>query len=659
MQIAALGFTQSFNDVQRNLRGGGDGNNIITVKGGVVSPVTLYGGFNLALHPGTQSTGHNQLYSADGTANLYAGDGGDEIVAGSGDANIYGGAGPDNLVGGTGKCYIKAGSGNSKLRGGGGISTLDGNDGASDIETAGSGDDTLIGGTGGKNTFIVNDPDNSILASTGTGISITGKGASNQLIISGKGDPSFSETYNYGPGNGDGTIATTNGTISQSITYTGLAPIFDSLGAGSVTLNATSGPDTINIGDGSSSFQENSNNAPTGNNLYVQIDSFEATLLDNKTTVNVYGMGGGDTATIASQNGADGLANLNLFLGSGTNAVNVQAMPTGVATTVDGTAAGAANTFNVGSNEPSASGDVLDEIQGALTIKGSGGSDTLNVSDIASTVSKTGTLTSSTITGMGMGPQGVAFSGVSTVNVTLGGGSNNQFNIQSTLAGVSYVVSGSTGTDTFFVGSVANNAAPDHASVLATIQGSLTISGAGADTMNADDSGNSLPETGKVTATTFTGMGMVAAGISYSGLAFFNIWMGTGGDTMNVQSTAAGTTTTIDPPTGQPNTFNVGSLAPTLTGGVVDLIKGPLVIVGSSADTMNVDDTGSTIPKNGTLTEAEVDRPEHGRHHLQWPRDPQHQPRLGRQHLFHQRFQRGQPPRHHHDQRRLVEQRQP
>src|SRR5262249_55353904 len=99
-------------------------------------------------------------------------------------------------------------------------------------------------------------------------------------------------------------------------------------------------------------------------------------------------------------------------------------------------------------------------------------------------------------------------------------------------------------------------------------------------------------------------MGMGASGITYSGLAFLNIWMGTGGDTMNVRSTAAGTITTIDPPTGNPNTFNVGSLAPVMTGGIVDKIKGPLVIVGSGADTMNVDDTGSTMAKTGTLTES-------------------------------------------------------
>ena len=59
---------------------------------------------------------------------------------------------------------------------------------------------------------------------------------------------------------------------------------------------------------------------------------------------------------------------------------------------------------------------------------------------------------------------------------------------------------------------------------------------------------------------------------------------------------------------GNPNTFNVGSTAGTLppTPGIVDNVKGPLVIVGSGGDTMNVDDTGSTAQKSGTLAPTTI-----------------------------------------------------
>src|SRR5262249_44404538 len=38
------------------------------------------------------------------------------------------------------------------------------------------------------------------------------------------------------------------------------------------------------------------------------------------------------------------------------------------------------------------------------------------------------------------------------------------------------------------------------------------------------------------------------------------------------------------------------------TGGILDNIQGALTIIGNGADTMNVDDTGSTTAKTGTLT---------------------------------------------------------
>jgi len=248
-------------------------------------------------------------------------------------------------------------------------------------------------------------------------------------------------------------------------------------------------------------------------------------------------------ATGGSFGGATGGIDL---IGSNTGAdtFNIQSTLAGSQTRIE--SLGGDNTFNMGSAAPAFFGNVLDGIQGALTIVGSdAGSDALYVSDIASTASKTGVLTNSTINGLGMGPQGITYSGVSSVSVTLGGGSNNQFNIQSTAAGVDTFVGGFFGNETFYVGSNANNL-PTNGSVLDSIQGPLTVSGDPADTMNIDDTGSSVSKTGTLTATTFTGMGMGPQGITYSGLKFLNIFVGTGGDTLNIQSTAAGTTTTFD-----------------------------------------------------------------------------------------------------------------
>ena len=72
-------------------------------------------------------------------------------------------------------------------------------------------------------------------------------------------------------------------------------------------------------------------------------------------------------------------------------------------------------------------------------------------------------------------------------------------------------------------------------------------------------------------------------------------------DTINIRST--GGLTTVNTSEGATSTINVGSLSPSV-GGMVNGLQGTLAVVDgeSSSDTLNVDDTGSTGAKNGTLT---------------------------------------------------------
>jgi hypothetical protein len=437
---------------------------------------------------------------------------------------------------------------------------------------------SAITGFGGANTI-----NYSAAASTSNTLDLEGSNTLGDSFNIQSSNSLFTTTVNGNGGNDTMNVSANAPTVNTSgSTLAGIAGVLN------LNLGAATGTQAINIGD----FGDTT----AGNNANIVITSSAITGFGGANTIN-YSAGTGTTNTLNLE-GSNTLGNI----------FSIRSTSGLFATTINGNGGSSNDSFNVGSTAPSLSGDIVDGIQGALTIKGNGGTDTMNVSDIGSFGSKNGFLTSTTLTGMGMGPQGITYSGLSAVNVTLGGGSANQFNIQSTLAGVNYFVSGSTGTDTFYVGSMASNAAPDHASILAAIQGPLTIRGAsaGTDTVNADDSGNLLAETGLLTSAALTGMGMGTSGITYSGLAFLNIWMGTGGNTMNIQSTAADTATTIDPPTGKPNTFNVGSMAPVLSGGIVDKIQGPLVIVGSGADTMNVDDTGSTSAKTGTLTDKSL-----------------------------------------------------
>ena len=127
--------------------------------------------------------------------------------------------------------------------------------------------------------------------------------------------------------------------------------------------------------------------------------------------------------------------------------------------------------------------------------------------------------------------------------------------------------------------------------------------------MNVDDTGFAGSQTGTLTANTLTGLGMAPSGIVFSGLAELNIELGLAPDVFNVQSNAAGTATTIVTQAAG-NTWNVGSLAPTITGGVLSGIQGPVIIEGGGvnaqlADTLNVDDSASTLAGEfGMLTDS-------------------------------------------------------
>ncbi len=394
----------------------------------------------------------------------------------------------------------------------------------------------------------------------------------------------------------------------------GLLSVQTQAGA-TVVVTSTAGPTVLHLGDGNAVdagvFSFNSTPSDTlgdlkgpltihgdgvGDSLAVDDDGVTTSVTGLLTATALTGLDLGNPAGIVY----DGLNALSLTLGSGmNNQFNVQGTAAGTNTSIAGSTG--SESFNVGSKQynSAASGSVLDTIQGPLTVSGTG-ADYLFVDDTGSTTARTGTLTATTFTGMGMGPQGITYGRLGTLGIFLGTG-GAAINVQSTTAPTTTYIIASTGNpNTFNVGSLA----PASGGVVDNVAGPLVIAGGGADVMNVDDTGSTKAKTGRLTATTLTGMGMGPQGIAYFGLKSLNVFVGTGGDTINVQSTAAPTTTTIDPPAGSPNTFNVGSLAPVPSGGVVDTIAGPLVIVGGGADTMNVDDTGSTAAKTGTLTES-------------------------------------------------------
>ena len=219
---------------------------------------------------------------------------------------------------------------------------------------------------------------------------------------------------------------------------------------------------------------------------------------------------------------------------------------------------------------------------------------TLSVDDSGDPTPSVGTLTSTQLTGLGMG-NGITYDTLEVLNISLGTGSDT-FNVQSTSAFTTLNTGTGSAANTVNIGSLVPNTSGN----VNSIAGKLVINGqsAGIETLFVDESGDSGTTTGVLTSTSLTGLGM-GSGMEYYGFDILNIGLGTGADTLSIRSTVA--KTTINTGAVAANIINVGSLAPG-QGSIVDLIQGVLRIIGHGKDTLNVDDSGAAARKDGVLT---------------------------------------------------------
>jgi hypothetical protein len=258
---------------------------------------------------------------------------------------------------------------------------------------------------------------------------------------SGTGTLSVSGNYDYDLTNGMLTLGP-GGTGVGTDTFTGISNV-DLTGGGGNTFNVTGyGANAILTG-GSGANKYNINDAGMGSNVTIKdpanpgsvatVNGFSnsytitsSLLTDGTDKVNydgnlltliLNGATGNDTFLITSTLAGSTTVNT----GNGTEAVNIQG--TNGSTTIN--TGNGTSTVDVGSNAPS-SGGILDHIQGGTTINGgSGGSTTLNVDDTGSGGSKTGTLTGTTLKGLGMGMGGITYSNIAVLHIALGSGGNS------------------------------------------------------------------------------------------------------------------------------------------------------------------------------------------------------------------------------------------
>jgi hypothetical protein len=392
-----------------------------------------------------------------------------------------------------------------------------------------------------------------------------------------------------------------------------------------LTVNGDGDSDTLNVDDtgdlvtntGTLTSTELTGLGMTGKIVYGTLEALKIGL-----------GGGGDTFTVKSTH--SGTTELNMNAGSDT--VDVQSIA-GVTTINTGSNA---DTVNVGSLAPAAGGN-LNAIDAVLTINGDLDSDTLNVDDTGDMGANTGTLTTTELTGLGMTGK-IVYGTLEALKIGLGSG-DDTFTVKSTHSGTTELNTNS-GVDTVHVQSIAgsttvntgSNADTVNVGSTAPVTGGnvdaigavLTITGDGDnDTLNVDDTGDMAANTGMLTSTELTGLGMTGK-ILYGTLEALKIGLGSGDDTFTLKSTHGGTTelntnaggdtvqvqsiagaTTIS--TGSNvDTVNVGSTAPT-AGGNVNAIAALLTLQGDGdSDTLNVDDSGDSLANVGTLTNSSL-----------------------------------------------------
>jgi hypothetical protein len=132
--------------------------------------------------------------------------------------------------------------------------------------------------------------------------------------------------------------------------------------------------------------------------------------------------------------------------------------------------------------------------------------------------------------------------------------------------------------------------------------------GDGLATLNVDNTSDATPNSGVLTATTLTGLGM-GVGITYGGVKVLNISLGGGGNTFNVQATAAGTATTLNTGAGN-DAVTVDSNGTTPNGTVTGVVSSLTINGEGGSNVLTLEDssaaTGARVHVNPTQIGADA-----------------------------------------------------
>ena len=357
-------------------------------------------------------TSINASQTTDGRATIFGQDGDDFLFGGKGNDEIHGGSGEDTIDAGLGINVILGGSENDTIVIGRGIDTAS--------------------GEGGDDTFTLTNPDGTIHASGGP-ITIDGGGQSGDLLVmSGGGAADFSETYTADGSGSGGLIVLTNGILTQSIKFSTIAAIEDTVTVGLLTVRGADAGERIEIRDGGQLG---------GNATEVWSDRFTPIRLNKKNRLVVNGGGGADTLLLNNPVPAVGLQTLTVKGGDGADTITVYTTDSSLNTTVIGDAGD--DRIVIGNP-----GRSLADIRGHLVVSGGQGADDLLFDDLGTVAAQTYELSGTRLRRSSIAD--IAYDSIETMRLN-GGAGANVYSVGSTGATTSTLIDDGVGDSRFTV----------------------------------------------------------------------------------------------------------------------------------------------------------------------------------------------------------------
>jgi hypothetical protein len=354
-----------------------------------------------------------------------------------------------------------------------------------------------------------------------------------------------------------------------------------------LTLTSTGGSMAVTLDD---SADPNSTNASITNSSIIGLASSIIYYPPNPCTVAVLAGFGGNVFNIYSSS-----VTTSLNPGAGDDVVNVLASSAPLRIN-DPTLPGFGGTDQVSLG---ANGD-LSGITAAVTVTNPSGPSTLTVDDSADPTPRVATIANNTLTGLTAAA--ISWSAETSSAVIIDGGSGGNTFLVESIYGVPVTINTGAGNDTVKIAAIAQ--------VLDGIAIPLTVSGgAGMNSLGIYDQGTTGAQeyqvfAGLVTRTPYhppDPLGNPTQSISYAGIQSFNLNAGSGGGVISVESTLAGTSSSLY---GHGGYLFLAENAINL----LDDIQGPVAFHGGGTDGVELFDAGNTVGHTYTLTTGLLQR---------------------------------------------------